>query len=441
MKIDFIPVDYDYFDFDGKNYAKIIGRDNKGKRVCVIDSCDVFLWAILKDGLSKEKIAKLKAKIEKIQLNLKGRQTKVEKVGVHDKQFLDQPVKALKIYATNYKDLHDIADRLALQGIEKRRGYDLGYTTHYIMEKKMIPLKWYEITGEMLHNSDEFGGIDKTLDVDFCIKVDSFKEIKDKKFKPKVLCYDIECDELKIGEGEILMVSLVSDNFQKVITWKTPKERKSKLPYVEYVENEAELLRKFTKYVREISPDFLIGYFSDGFDLPYLRARAEKYKIRLALGLDGSQPRFSRGIETSGKIKGIVHLDILRFIRTAYAQYMKSETLTLDEVAKEFLGDTKKKFNHKRHSSELKHKDWQEYYEYNLHDSVLVKGLFEKFWPDLVEFSRTIQEPIFDTSRYGLSKYVESYILHNLEKHNEIPEKRPSYDHTNYKTVLGMAFQ
>ena len=39
---------------------------------------------------------------------------------------------------------------------------------------------------------------------------------------------------------------------------------------------------------------------------------------------------------------GIVHVDILKFIRTAYAQYMKSETLSLNEVAKEFLGDTKK---------------------------------------------------------------------------------------------------
>ena len=42
---DFIPVDYDYFDFEGRNYAKIIGRNSKGKRVCVIDSCQIYLWA------------------------------------------------------------------------------------------------------------------------------------------------------------------------------------------------------------------------------------------------------------------------------------------------------------------------------------------------------------------------------------------------------------
>ncbi len=39
--------------------------------------------------------------------------------------------------------------------------------------------------------------------------------------------------------------------------------------------------------------DIIVGYFADGFDLPYLRARAEHNKIKLALGLDNSQPSFA----------------------------------------------------------------------------------------------------------------------------------------------------
>ncbi len=425
MKTTFIPIDYDYFDFQGKNHVKVVGRDNKGKRVCVIDSCDVYLWAILKSGVKDKKIDKLIEKIQKIQLNVKGRQTKVERVELHNKNFMGEEVKALKIFATNYKDLHDIADKLDLPEIEKRRGYDLGYTTHYIIEKKLNPLCWYEISGEMLNNSQDFGGIDMSLDVDFCIKAEKIKELDNKtNYKPKTLAYDIETDRLEIGKGEILMVSLVGEDFKKVITW---KKSKSKPGYVEYVKDEAELIEKFVEHVRKISPDFLVGYFSDGFDLPYLKARAEKHKVRLNLGLDNSQPRFSRGITMTGKINGITHIDILKFIRTAYAQYMKSETLTLNEVAKEFLGDTKKDFKIK-HSSELKEDDWKDYYEYNLHDSVLTLNLFKKFWPDMLEFTKVIQEPIFDISRNGLAKQVESYILHNLDRFNEIPEKRPTYD-------------
>jgi DNA polymerase elongation subunit (family B) len=425
METEFIPIDYDYFDFEGRNYAKIIGRNSSGRRVCIIDSCPIYFWAILKDRLKQSKIKDLIKKIEKIRLDTKGRKTEVEKVELHNKNFMGKKVKALKIFATNYKDLHDIADHLGVPEIVNRRGYDLGFITHYIIEKKINPLCWYTISGALLNNSQEFGGIDMGLDVDLCIKLEKADKIEDKKFKPRVLAYDIEVDELKIGEGEILMISLVSDNFKKVITWK--KTKKPKPGYVEYVKDEAELLEKFIEYLKEISPDFLVGYFSDGFDLPYIKARTEKLRIPLCIGLDGSQPKFSRGITLSGKIKGIVHVDILKFIRTAYSQYMQSETLSLNEVAKEFLGDSKKEFKIK-HSSKLDESQWKKYWEYNLHDSVLTKNLFEKFWPDLLEFTRVIQEPIFDISRNGLSKQVEGYILHNLEKFNEIPEKRPTHD-------------
>ena len=434
METDFVPIDYSYFDFQGKNHIMMVGRDSKGRRLCVIDSCDVYFWAVLKDGLSDKKIKKLVEKTKKITLDVKGRKTRVEKVEVQDKNFLNKKVKAMKIFATNYKDLHDIADKLGVKEIEKRRGYDLGFVTHYIIEKKIIPMNWYKITGELLNNSLDFGGIDMSLDVDQCIKLEKSEKIKDKKFVPKALAYDIETDELKIGQGEILMISLVSDGFKKVITWKKMPNKKP--DYVEYVEDEAELLEKFIEHVRKVSPDFLVGYFSDGFDLPYIKARAEKHNVRIPLGLDGSQPKFTRGRNLTGKIKGIVHVDILKFIRTAYAQYMKSETLSLNEVAKEFLGDKKIDFKFK-HSSKIGSDEWEKYFEYNLHDSILTLDLFEKFWPDILEFTRTIEEPTFDVTRAGLSKFTEAYILHNLDKFNEIPEKRPGYDEIGKRKRIG----
>ena len=423
MKIEFIPVDYDYFDFNGRNYAKIVGRDKSGKKICVIDTCDVYFWAILKEKISEKEIKKVQEKIEKIHLDVKGRQTKVEKTELHEKNFLGKKVKALKIFATNYKDLHDIADEIGMPEIEKRRGYDLGFITHYIIEKKLNPLNWYEISGEVLDNTLEFGGIADSLKVDLCLKVNSISPIKKDEFNPKVLAFDIEADEFKIGEGEIVMISLVSENFKKVITQK----KQENFPYVEYVKDEAELLEKFAEIIKKISPDFITGYFSDGFDFPYLKARAQKHNVKLDLGIDGSQLKFSRGIMTTAKINGIVHIDLLRFIQIAYSQYMSSETLSLNEVANEFLGESKKSFEFK-HSSKIKSDEWERYFEYNLQDSVLTFKLFNKVWPDLMEFTRTMHEPVFDVSRSGMSRNVEDYIIHNLEKFNEIPEKRPTYD-------------
>ncbi len=219
------------------------------------------------------------------------------------------------------------------------------------------------------------------------------------------------------------MVSLVGENFKKVLTCKEP----SKQPYVEHFKSEADMLLAFVKYVKQYDPDILTGYFSDGFDLPYLRARAKKNKIKLNLGIDNSQPVFSRGRMLSAKIKGIVHVDLYRFIRTVYAQYLKSETLSLDEVAGELLGEKKTDFN-ATEAVRANKIDWQEFYKYNLQDSVLTYKLTEKLWPDLLEVTKIVQEPLFNTSRAGLSSLVENYILHNLNRFNEIAEKKPIHE-------------
>lgn len=426
MKTQFIPIDYDYFDFQGRNHVRIIGRNEKKERICLIDTCPIYLWAILKRDVTEKKLANLISKIQKIQIEKSGRLTRIEKIEAHKKKFLGKDVQALKIFVTNYKDLQEVANYLDFPEIEKRRGHDLGFVTHYIIEKGIRPFYWYEIEGNAIIGKEDFGGIADALEVEKCLKLKSLKLLKKESFQPKILAYDIECDELKIGEGEILMISLAgSSGIRKVITWKKLSKKKNP-SYVEYVKDEAELLEKFVKEVKKESPDFLVGYFSDNFDLPYLRARAKKFNINLSLGLDGSQPKFSRGNMLTGRINGIVHIDLLRFVRTAYSQYMQSETLALNEVAKEFLGDTKKDFKIK-HSSKLDEEQLEKYYEYNLHDSVLTMQLLEKFWPDLKEFSRVIKEPAFEVSRNGMSKNVESYIIHKLEDYDEIPERRPGH--------------
>ena len=56
MQINFIPIDYDYFDYQGKNYAKIIGRTENNKKACLIDSFEPYFWLILKPKIKENKI-------------------------------------------------------------------------------------------------------------------------------------------------------------------------------------------------------------------------------------------------------------------------------------------------------------------------------------------------------------------------------------------------
>jgi DNA polymerase elongation subunit (family B) len=421
MKIEFMPLKYEYFDILGKNFVSIIGRDSKGERACIVDEFEAFFWAILKPGLGKSKIEKINDKIKKIEVEKAGRKTKVERTEIHDKKYLGKNVKAIKIFVTNLKDAHDVADQMGWKEIIARREYDISLVTKYIMNKKIVPLTWYEVEGEKISGPD-FGGIEEVADL--CIKVEKAKKIDKTEFEPRILSFDIETTEFEIGKGEILMISMRGKDFKKVITW---KHCSIKQDFVECLKDEAEMIESFIKYVHAYQPDILCGYFSDGFDLPYLKERAKKNNIKLSLGLDGSAPDFSRGRIPAGNIFGITHIDLFRFIETVYSQNLQSETLSMHSVASELIGEGKHEFDFSL-LRKMNDEHWKDFFEYNMQDSCLTYKLAEKIWPDLSEFSRVIQEPLFDVSRDGMSSNVENYILHNLERFNEIAEKRPLND-------------
>jgi len=433
MRIKFIPIDYSTFDYEGRNYLRIVGRTDKGERVCVIDSFDANFWAILKIWQDK-KIQSIIEKIEKLKVRMASRETKVEKVELHNKKFLGEDVKALKIFVTNFKDAHGIADQMGFKEIDKRREYDVPQTTRYIMDGGLKPLIWYDVEGERVEDLLEFGGIASAMDVDFCLKIKNFKILRDQpEFKPRILAFDIEADEFELGKGNVLMISLCGRGFKKVLTW---QKCNLKQDFVECFKDEAEMIEKFVDYVRAYSPDLLVGYFSDGFDLPYLRAVSERNKIKLSIGLDGSQPIFSRGRIPSAKISGLTHIDLFRFIESAYSQYLNAEILSLNEVASELLGEKKHEFDFTK-LKKMRHEDWRDLFAYNLQDSILTYNLAEKIWPDLFEFSKIVQEPLYEICRYAMSQHVEHYILHNLNKFNEIAEKRPLYDEISARRRLG----
>ena len=418
MELSFIPIDYDSLEINEKTYAKIIGRSEKGKRICLIDECDIYFWAILKNRVSEAKINQVSDKIAK----LKEDKSKVIKVELHNKKFLGEKVKALKIFVNNYPAVKKIKEKIKYPEISSLKEHDINFITRYIIEKKLIPLTWHKIKAENIAEN-EFGGIN-SIESDFILKIEEIKtKEKLNSFAPKILSYDIESAKFEIGKGEILMISLVSENFRKVLTW---KKCSKEMKYVECYKNEKEMLEAFVRYVKQISPDVLTGYFSDGFDLPYLKARADFHKIKLSLGLDNSNVKFSGGMMPRGRISGIVHVDLFKFIETAYSQYLQSETLGLGDVSNELLGETKHDYEFK-HSSKMHDDDWAKFFDYNLQDSVLTYKLFEKTWQDMMEFSKVMQEPLFEVSRNGMASNVDSYIVHNLQDYNEIIEEKPEH--------------
>ena len=215
-----MPIDYDYFDYDGINHIKIFGRNEEGEKVCVVDTCPIYLWLIMEEGISNNLIDEVIDEVGKITIQTKDRTSRVTDIEIHDKKFLGKDVKALKVFVTNYKDLHAVASEINSPLVDKRRGYDLGFATHYIIEKKVNPMNWYNLNCEEVEE-DDFDFVSENLSVDYCVKVNSINRAEDNsEYEPRALAYDIETDSLSPEEGEVLMVSLVGKDYKKVITWK-----------------------------------------------------------------------------------------------------------------------------------------------------------------------------------------------------------------------------
>ncbi|MEK6919351.1 MAG: DNA-directed DNA polymerase [Nanoarchaeota archaeon] len=433
MDFVFVPVDYQSFDYMDENYVKIYGRNNDGKRVCVIDKVNPYFWAIIKDKTSDKELKKLVASVEKIKVSNTNRTSRVLKTEVHDKKFLGRDVKSLKIFITNYKDAPAFADQLDFDVIDKRREHDLGTITRYIMDRQVVPFNRYKVSGTLCDSSD-FGGMVSTLNVDYVIKAENFTLVNKEKgddFVPSILACDIETDDLEIGKGKILMISVHGRGHDGKLVSKVfsfgANSSSSSLDFVVDCKSEAGMLQSFVDFIKENTPDVLVGYYSDSFDMPYIRERCKKLKVDLSLGLDGSSPWSIGTKRQSVRFEGLVHLDLFKFIQINYSQYLQSETLSLNEVAGELLGENKLVHEFK-HSSKLTSAEWEQFFRYNLQDSVITFRLCDKIWHDMAEFSRVTCKPLFEMSRDGMSTHVEDYILNNLYRFNEVAEKKAVHD-------------
>ncbi|MCH8329254.1 MAG: ribonuclease H-like domain-containing protein, partial [Nanoarchaeota archaeon] len=272
-----------------------------------------------------------------------------------------------------------------------------------------------------------------------------FKEEKIEPFgtetflKPKILSIDIETyaplyKEIAPEKNPMIMLSLYAKDFQKVFVW---KRFKTDLDYVEFVDSESELIEKFKDVVESYKPDILTGYFSDGFDLPYIKTRADKYKIKLDLGLDFSELKVSKGKVTTAQITGITHLDIFKFIRKIISGTLTTETYNLNAVASELLGERKLDVD----LNELS-KAWDdetelnEFCEYNLNDARLSYNLAEKLMPTISEMVKITGLTIYDVNRMGFSQLVEWYLLRQAPNFNEIAPNKPSNDEIMKRRLL-----
>lgn len=442
MEIHFYPLDFEYKLKDGKVLVYLYGKLENGERICVIHPHEPFFYAKISE-LDQGIIA---TKLKSLTLENKPEPAKITRWEEVEKELLGKKQKFWKLY-TNYPKAVPILSReLQSWGIETYER-DILFTHRYLRDKGIIPMTLTIAKGELQKETN------LRIPVFLATAVEPLS--KESPAQVKILAIDIETyaknKVMDLEKNPILMLALYGvdgegKEFRKVLTWKRFSGAKE---YVEFVSDEVELLKRFRQLFLEFQPDVLTGYFSDGFDLPYLKHRADKHKVKLDFGTDyseldtGGKANFR---EAESRITGILHLDVCKFIRNIFGKNLKTDSYTLDAVSEELLG-------HKKHVVNLDNlaNIWDsnsgmgglealnDYCEYNLHDAHLTLKLCWKLLPEMIEFTKIIGLPTNDVIRMRFSRLVENYILKRAMEYNVLAPNKPEHGEVDQR--LGETYQ
>ena len=177
--------------------------------------------------------------------------------------------------------------------------------------------------------------------------------------------------------------------------------------------DERRILQRFVEIVKTVDPDIIVGYNQDAFDWPYIKKRAEKLRVPLNIGRDGSQVSFKGG---RPKIAGRLNVDLYDIAMRMTEVKIKK----LENVA-EFLGT-------KIEMEDIEAKDVSKYWETDrekvfLHAKRDVMHTFmiaREILPMHYEMAKLIRLPLDDITRIGRGKQVDWLLLSEAKKIGEI---------------------
>jgi len=162
----------------------------------------------------------------------------------------------------------------------------------------------------------------------------------------------------------------------------------------------------------------------------HIYQRAKKYKIKLDIGLDYSELDATRKRNKSGSITGIIHLDMHSYIKNIFGRSMNLDSLSLNSVSEELLGEKKvdADLNDLSKAWDKEPEKLDLYCEYNLQDSRLVFNLCQKLLTSLNVLVKMIGINMYDISRLGVSQLIEWYLIRRTSEFNDIIPNKPKYD-------------
>ena len=432
MEIKFYPYDFGYQIKTEKVYVYLYSKLEDKTKICVMEEFQPYFYVKIA-GIN---LTKLEEKLKTTEIKLKSDSNDLAKVvnwEEVEKSLLGKKEKFWKIYVNYPQAVYLISKILEKEELDCYET-DLPFIHRYLRDQNLTPMALMKAEGEFTEE------LNTQMRVPTFLAQSVTQESKKADIQNlKILALDIETytknKVINPDTDPILMIAIYGTDesgkeYKKVLTW---QRFKNKLDYLEHFDTEEEILKRFKQIILDYQPDIITGYFSDGFDFPYIKRRADKFKLKLDLGLDSSELNTGKSdLKKSfrlgkSKIEGILHLDVYQFIKRIFGKNLKIENYSLNTIANELLDQKKRDVNLDNLPEIWDNQPEQlvDFCEYNLHDAHLALKLCQKLMYDMVEFSKIVGLPLFDVTRMSFSRLVESYILKRAVEFNVIAPNKP----------------
>lgn len=411
----FILIDIDYVTENGKPVVRLFGNqrgESNGEPIIALDkNFKPYIYVIPENDM-ESCIGQI------LTLDIDGvKKVKKKDIGI-EKEFLE-------VVLHHPQDVPKLREKiLALSEVKDIREHDIPFYRRYLMDNDLFPMAEIEVKGTVKTQKSDLVLSDCE---NLCIlEIDGqVRQIDGEIPNLKVMSFDIEVRNPKgmpkSDRDEIIMISMASNfGLEKVISTK-----KSSFEFVETVEDEKTMIKRFTEIVNMENPDIIMGYSSDNFDLPYLNDRAKKLKIPFKISIDGSDLKFlRRGYTSAAVARGRVHVDLYPIMR----RHLTLDRYTLERVYEELFGEEK---------DDIEGDEIWEYwdsggeklerlFEYSLDDAIAAFKVGEKMLPINRELTRIIGQPLSDISRMASGQMVEWFLIRKAYEVNEVIPNKPS---------------
>ena len=308
-----------------------------------------------------------------------------------------------------YTNVFPFGDKMFVRGVENGKPFARKidfFPTLYVPSKK-DGSQWRTLDGQVLDEInpgtvketrefvkryDEVQGFDIYGNTNYVCQYLSDTYESDIRFDMeniRVFSIDIETateggfPDIKQANEEILLITIKDSQSKQIVTFgsRAYVNKRDDVKYI-HCKDELNLLKEFVIFWQQNYPDVITGWNTDFFDIPYLvrridRELGESFSKKLSpWGYINERKTFIKGNEEIHyDIHGISQLDYLELYKKF--TYQKQESYRLDYIAKEELGDAKK-LNPEDNFKDFYTNHWQQFVDYNIHDTELVDRLEDK---------------------------------------------------------------